>query len=124
MERVTERERGKIHEITAALVKDHACRFVVEDLKIPNMVKNHNLARSIVEQQWGYFVHCLTYKAASAVGRQGRSPQYDAGVLGLWQYAARQTGAKTEDVSLLRLWYGLGPRHQRGRQYPSQRNDR
>ena len=67
-QRVTERERGKIHEITAALVKDHACRFVVEDLKIPNMVKNHNLARSIVEQQWGYFVHCLTYKAASAGG--------------------------------------------------------
>ena len=67
-QRVTDRERGKIHEITAALVKDHACRFVVEDLKIPNMVKNHNLARSIVEQQWGYFVHCLTYKAASAGG--------------------------------------------------------
>ncbi len=67
-QRVTEREQGKVHEITAALVKDHACRFVVEDLKIPNMVKNRRLARSIVEQQWGYFVHCLTYKAESAGG--------------------------------------------------------
>ena len=34
-QRVTEREKGKVHEITRALVKDHACRFVVEDLKIP-----------------------------------------------------------------------------------------
>lgn len=67
-QRVTERERGKIQEITAALVQDHACRFVVEDLQIPNMVKNHSLARSIVEQQWGYFVQCLTYKAVSAGG--------------------------------------------------------
>ena len=67
-QRVTERERGKIHEITRALVKDHACRFAVEDLKIPNMVRNRRLSRSIVEQQWGYFVHCLTYKAASAGG--------------------------------------------------------
>ena len=118
-QRVTERERGKVHEITAALVKDHACRFVVEDLKIPNMVRNRHLSRSIMEQQWGYFVHCLTYKAAS----EGRSQEYDAAVLGLRCYAARQTGARPEDVSLLLLWYGLRPRRQRGRQYPSQRND-
>ena len=67
-QRVTEQERGQVHEITRALVKDHACRFVVEDLKIPNMVRNRRLSRSIVEQQWGYLVHCLTYKAASAGG--------------------------------------------------------
>ena len=65
---MTERERGKVHEITTALVKDHACRFVVEDLKIPNMMKNRRLSRSIVEQQWGYFVQCLTYKDESAGG--------------------------------------------------------
>ena len=67
-QRVTEREKGKIHEITSDLVRDHSCRFVVEDLKIPNMVKNRRLARSILEQQWGYFVQCLTYKAESAGG--------------------------------------------------------
>lgn len=67
-QRVTERERGQVHEITRALVKGHACRFVVEDLKISNMVRNRRLSRSIVEQQWGYFVHGLTYKAASAGG--------------------------------------------------------
>ena len=67
-QRVTEQEKGKVHEITHALVKGHSCRFVVEDLKIPNMVHNRHLSRSILEQQWGYFVHCLTYKAASAGG--------------------------------------------------------
>ena len=67
-QRVTEREKGKVHEITSALVKNHSCRFAVEDLKIPNMVKNRNLSRSILEQQWGYFAHCLTYKAESAGG--------------------------------------------------------
>ena len=67
-QRVTEQEKGKVHEITNALVKGHACRFVVEDLKIPNMVRNRHLSRSILEQQWGYFVHCLTYKASSAGG--------------------------------------------------------
>ncbi len=67
-QRVTEQEKGKVHEITNALVKGHSCRFVVEDLKIPNMVRNRHLSRSILEQQWGYFVHCLTYKASSAGG--------------------------------------------------------
>jgi len=67
-QRETEREKGKVHEITSSLVKHHTCRFVVEDLKIPNMVKNGRLARSILEQQWGFFVECLTYKAESAGG--------------------------------------------------------
>jgi len=67
-QRVTEREKGKVHALTSALVKDHSCRYVVEDLKIPNMVKNRRLSRSIIEQQWGFFVQCLTYKAESAGG--------------------------------------------------------
>lgn len=32
------------------------------------MVRNHSLARSILEQQWGRFVEMLTYKAESAGG--------------------------------------------------------
>ena len=67
-QRVTEREQGKVHELTSALLKEFGCRFIVEDLKIPNMVKNRHLSRSILEQQWGFFVQCLTYKAESAGG--------------------------------------------------------
>ena len=67
-DRVREREKGVLHELTAALVKNHSARFFVEDLKIPNMVKNRHLSRSIIEQQWGRFVGYLSYKASSAGG--------------------------------------------------------
>ena len=40
--------------------------FVVEDLQIGNMVKNHHYARSIQEATWGMFKTVLSYKAESA----------------------------------------------------------
>ena len=40
--------------------------FVVEKLNIHNMVKNHNLARSISNASWNKFKQLLSYKAASA----------------------------------------------------------
>ena len=67
-QRVAEVERGHLHELTARLVRDVSARWFVEDLEIGNMVKNHSLARSIMEQQWGRFVQMLTYKAESAGG--------------------------------------------------------
>ena len=67
-QRVAEKERGYLHELTAGLVRDVSARWVVEDLEIGNMVRNHKLARSILEQQWGKFVELLTYKAESAGG--------------------------------------------------------
>lgn len=35
---------------------------------MPNMVRTHHLARSILEQQWGSFFDIFTYKAESAGG--------------------------------------------------------
>ena len=67
-QRVTERERGAMHELTARLVREHGARIYVEDLKIPNMLRNRRLARSIAEQNWGTFVSLLTYKAEEAGG--------------------------------------------------------
>ena len=67
-QRVKERERGKLHEVTAELVKQ-SNTFYVENLKVLNMVKNHKLARSILEANWGAFMELLTYKAESAGGR-------------------------------------------------------
>ena len=67
-QRVRERERGQLHELTAELVKQ-SNTFHVENLNVLNMVKNHKLARSILEANWGTFMELLTYKAESAGGR-------------------------------------------------------
>ena len=51
--------------------------IVIEDLRPSNMVKNHNLARSIMDSSWGMLRDLLEVKAASA-GRQviAVSPHY------------------------------------------------
>lgn len=41
-------------------------RIAVEDLKIPNMVRNPHLAKSILDAGWGYFRMHLSFKAAWA----------------------------------------------------------
>ena len=56
------------HELTRKLVAERSAKFYVEDLRVPNLVKNHHLARAIIEQQWRAFFDMLTYKAESAGG--------------------------------------------------------
>ena len=56
-QRVQERAHGALHELTAALVKPHSSRFLVEDLQSKNLVTNGHLARAIHDQQWGSLVH-------------------------------------------------------------------
>ena len=67
-DRVRIRECQSLHRVTGEIVRRHN-RIAVEDLKIENMVRNHNLARAITEQQWGRFVDMLADKAESA-GRE------------------------------------------------------
>ena len=75
-QRVSERERGALHELTAKLVRGHGARIYVEDLKIPNMLRNRYLARSISEQNWGTFASLLTYKAEEAGGWVRKVPPH------------------------------------------------
>ena len=66
--RIACRERNALHQLTAKLVKDYSARFYVEDLRIPNMVKNHVHAESIHDQRWGEFFRQLTYKCEAGGG--------------------------------------------------------
>ncbi len=76
-QRVRDRERAILHEMTADLVKSKSNCWYVENLNVQGMMGNHHVARSIAEQQWSAFVDMLTYKAASAGGWVVKvDPQY------------------------------------------------
>jgi putative transposase len=60
------RQRRDHHFKTAKPYAKGYQRIVVEDLAIGNMVKNHHLAKSIMDASWGAFLDILTAKAASA----------------------------------------------------------
>jgi putative transposase len=60
------RQRRDHHFKVAKQYAESYHRIAVEDLRILNMVKNHHLAKSILDASWGTFLDILTAKAASA----------------------------------------------------------
>ena len=64
-QRVQDLRLDFIHKVTTDLVRNHDI-IAVENLKIGNMLHNHNLAGSISDSGWGIFKTYLDYKAESA----------------------------------------------------------
>jgi putative transposase len=62
---VANQRKDYLEKLTTELIR-HNDFIAVEDLTIPNMVRNHHLSKSILDSGWGYFVKRLTDKAAEA----------------------------------------------------------
>jgi putative transposase len=56
------------HKVSANLTSEYST-VIFEDLKIPNMVKNHNLASAIMDASWGQLRRLTVYKVERRGGR-------------------------------------------------------
>ena len=63
--RITNQRSDFLHKVSNGLVRTYDL-IVFEDLKIKNMVKNHFLAKSILDASWNQLIDYTTYKAAEA----------------------------------------------------------
>ncbi|MBW6437079.1 transposase [Actinoplanes hulinensis] len=60
--RIADRRRDLLHRVTTRLVRENQV-LVIEDLTVRNMVRNHTLARAIIDASWRLFRQLITYKA-------------------------------------------------------------
>lgn len=67
-EKIAAQRLDYLHKVARKYVNAYGI-IVIEDLRPANMVRNHNLARSIMDSSWGMLRNLLEVKAAEA-GRQ------------------------------------------------------
>lgn len=63
--KIANRRKDFLNKVAYKLITEYD-RIALEHLRIPNMVKNRHLAKSILDAGWGYLVQRLTSKAAEA----------------------------------------------------------
>jgi len=75
-EKIANKRNDFQHKLSAQYAKNNDV-VIVEDLKIPNMAKNHKLARSIMDSSWGAFLQKLEYKCKMFVKVPARNTTID-----------------------------------------------